>query len=53
VDATRHRRGGHVSDEMLPLASPTDGLVTRPLDDVVDSDAFIPRLLALLSNALV
>jgi len=42
-----------VSDEMLPLASPTDGLVTRPLDDVVDSDAFIPRLLALLSNALV
>ena len=42
-----------MSDEMLPLASPTDGLVTRPLDDVVDSDAFIPRLLALLSNALV
>jgi len=37
----------------MPPAAPADGLVTQPLDDVVDSDAFIPRLLALLSNALV
>jgi len=42
-----------VSDETASRATPADGLVTQPLDDVVDSDAFIPRLLALLSNALV
>ena len=40
-------------DETASRATPADGLVTQPLDDVVDSDAFIPRLLALLSNALV
>ncbi len=36
--------------------SPADAAndaITQPLDDVIDSDAFIPRLLALLSNALV
>jgi len=42
-----------VSDESTPPAIPAGGLVTQPLDDVVDSDAFTPRLLALLSNALV
>lgn len=31
----------------------TDELITEPLRDVVDPDAFTPRLLALLSNALV
>jgi DNA-binding MarR family transcriptional regulator len=31
----------------------TSAAITKPLDDVIDSDAFIPRLLALLSNALV
>jgi DNA-binding MarR family transcriptional regulator len=42
-----------VLEETPPTTAPPDGLVTQPLDDVVDSDAFIPRLLALLSNALV
>lgn len=28
-------------------------IITEPLDDVIDSDNFTPRLLALLSNALV
>ncbi|MEL5992132.1 MarR family winged helix-turn-helix transcriptional regulator [Microbacterium phosphatis] len=30
-----------------------EGAVTEPLDDVLEPDAFTPRLLALLSNALV
>lgn len=41
---------------MEEITSPVDltsEAITRPLDDVIDSDAFIPRLLALLSNALV
>jgi DNA-binding MarR family transcriptional regulator len=30
-----------------------DDIVTEPLNDVIDSDRFTPRLLALVSNALV
>lgn len=40
-------------DETPSPADLTSDAITRPLDDVIDSDAFIPRLLALLSNALV
>jgi DNA-binding MarR family transcriptional regulator len=40
-------------DETPSPADATSDAITRPLDDVIDSDAFIPRLLALLSNALV
>lgn len=40
-------------DETPSPAEPANDAVTQPLDDVIDSDAFIPRLLALLSNALV
>ena len=40
-------------DETPPPADAANDAITQPLDDVIDSDAFIPRLLALLSNALV
>lgn len=40
-------------NEIPSPADPANEAITQPLDDVIDSDAFIPRLLALLSNALV
>ncbi|KGA16638.1 MarR family transcriptional regulator [freshwater metagenome] len=40
-------------DETPSPADAANDAITQPLDDVIDSDAFIPRLLALLSNALV
>lgn len=36
-----------------PIAAATDDVVTEPLGTVIDPDEFTPRLLALLSNALV
>lgn len=35
------------------IGSKHEELVTEPLEDVIDPDGFVPRLLALLSNALV
>ena len=33
--------------------APTDNVIMEPLSDVIESDSFTPRLLALVSNALV
>lgn len=40
-------------DEGVPLYMGAPEIVTTPLDDVIDTDNFTPRLLHLLSNALV
>jgi len=48
--------GVHAVDEdgpRRPHHSAPEGAVTEPLDDVLEPDEFTPRLLALLSNALV
>lgn len=41
-----------VRAEIVSRAVP-EGAITEPLDDVLATDTFVPRLLALLSNALV
>lgn len=40
-------------DEGVPLYMGAPEIITSPLDDVIDTDDFTPRLLHLLSNALV
>lgn len=42
--------GEHAQEQAQPSSS---GVLGEPLSDVIESDAFIPRLLAVLSNALV
>lgn len=47
------RLTGDLDTEAVPLYVGTPEIITAPLDDVIDSENFTPRLLALLSNALV
>ena len=44
---------GDLDAEDVPLFMGTPEIITAPLPDVIDSENFTPRLLALLSNALV
>jgi len=44
---------GDLDTEAGALIVSAPALVTAPLDDVIDTDSFTPRLIALLSNALV
>ena len=44
---------GDLDTEDVPLFMATPEIITAPLPDVIDSENFTPRLLALLSNALV
>ena len=44
---------GEVGTGTVPLFVGAAEVITEPLDDVIDSENFTPRLLALLSNALV
>lgn len=47
------RLTGDLDAEAVPLFMGTPEIITTPLPDVIDSENFTPRLLALLSNALV
>jgi hypothetical protein len=47
------RLTGDLDSEGVPQLVGTPEVVTTPLPDVIDSENFTPRLLALLSNALV
>ena len=47
------RLTGDLDSEGVPLLVGAPEIVTTPLPDVIDSENFTPRLLALLSNALV
>ena len=47
------RLTGDLDAEAVPLFVGTPEIITAPLPDVIDSENFTPRLLALLSNALV
>ena len=42
-----------LDEQSVPLFVGASEIITAPLDDVIDSENFTPRLLALLSNALV
>jgi DNA-binding MarR family transcriptional regulator len=54
---TRRWNGVRMVGELGSAVGPTyvhaDEIVTEPLNDVIDSDSFTPRLLHLISNALV
>jgi len=47
------RLTGDLGGDSAPLYVGAPEIITTPLDDVIDSENFTPRLLALLSNALV
>jgi DNA-binding MarR family transcriptional regulator len=47
------RLTGDLDTEAVPLLTGPPEIITAPLPDVIDSENFTPRLLALLSNALV
>lgn len=47
------RLSGDLDSEGVPLIVGAPEIITTPLPDVIDSENFTPRLLALLSNALV
>ncbi len=53
----RGRNGVRVTGELEPATGPVftsaTEVVTTPLNDVIDTDTFTPRLLHLISNALV
>ena len=44
---------GDLGTAAVPIFVGASEIITEPLDDVIDSENFTPRLLALLSNALV
>ncbi len=44
---------GDLGTAAVPIFVGAPEIITEPLDDVIDSENFTPRLLALLSNALV
>ena len=44
---------GDLGTAAVPIFVGAPEIITAPLDDVIDSENFTPRLLALLSNALV
>src|SRR5690606_36277091 len=57
---TSHRRRRRVAPKGSGMTSERDidsaageDLITEPLEDVIDPEGFTPRLIALLSNALV
>lgn len=47
------RLTGDLDSQAVPLLVGAPEIITAPLPDVIDSENFTPRLLALLSNALV
>lgn len=47
------RLTGEWDSQAVPLLTGAAEIITAPLPDVIDSENFTPRLLALLSNALV
>ena len=47
------RLTGDLETDSVPLIVGATEIITTPLPDVIDTDAFTPRLLHLISNALV
>lgn len=49
----KNSTGKRASATRAEQGTADDDIITEPLPDVIDSDSFTPRLLALVSNALV